>query len=152
MQQSEEELYKQLILEHNKKPRNFGTLKPCTHLAEGFNPLCGDHFWLYLNCTDDGVIEDVKFTGEGCAISKASSSMMTEFAKGKTLEQALAMGELFHKLVKGELREGEGQEGLGKLKVFAGIWQYPARVKCAVLAWHALRAAINNEKQASTES
>jgi nitrogen fixation protein NifU and related proteins len=143
------ELYQELILEHSKKPRNFRVLDTANHKAEGFNPLCGDHFTVYLDLKD-GAIHDVGFQGSGCAISKASASMMTQMLKGKTAAEAEGIFTRFHDLVTGHAT-GDGED-LGKLAVFAGVSEYPLRVKCATLAWHALRAALRGEEQAvSTE-
>ncbi len=141
------EIYQQMILEHNKKPRNFKKLESATHEAEGFNPLCGDHFHVYLKVSN-GLVEDVSFEGSGCAISKASASMMTTHLKGKTSQEALATFEVFHDLLLGKT----GVSGdLGKLQVFSGIWKYPSRVKCASLSWHAMKNALNKIGAATTE-
>jgi len=143
------ELYQEVILEHNKKPRNFRALETANHKAEGFNPLCGDHFTVYLD-VKDGAISDIGFQGSGCAISKASASMMTQTLKGKTTDEAEGIFSKFHDLVTGQT-SGSGED-LGKLAVFAGVSEFPLRVKCATLAWHALRAALQGEEQAvSTE-
>ena len=143
------ELYQELILEHSRKPRNYRALESANHKAEGFNPLCGDHFTVYLDL-EDGAIKDIGFHGSGCAISKASASMMTQTLKGKTAAEAEEVFTRFHDLVTGN---GSGnEEGLGKLAVFAGVSEFPLRVKCATLAWHALRAALHGEQEAvSTE-
>jgi len=143
------ELYQEVILEHSKKPRNFHVLEPASHKAEGYNPLCGDHFTVYVN-VKDGAISDIGFQGSGCAISKASASMMTQTLKGKTTEEAENVFTRFHDLVTGHA-PGNGED-LGKLAVFAGVSEYPLRVKCATLAWHALRAALRGDQDAiSTE-
>lgn len=143
------ELYQEVILEHSKKPRNFRALESANHKAEGYNPLCGDHFTVYLD-VKDGAINDIGFQGSGCAISKASASMMTQTLKGKTADQAEALFTRFHDLVTGHTG-GDGQD-LGKLAVFAGVSEFPLRVKCATLAWHALRAALHGDQDAiSTE-
>jgi len=143
------ELYQEVILEHSKKPRNYRALETANHKAEGFNPLCGDHFTVYLD-VKDGAISDIGFQGSGCAISKASASMMTQMLKGKSAAEAEEVFTRFHDLVTGH---GSGdEEALGKLAVFAGVSEFPLRVKCATLAWHALRAALRGEEQAvSTE-
>jgi nitrogen fixation protein NifU and related proteins len=143
------ELYQEVILEHSKKPRNYRVLEGANHKAEGFNPLCGDHFTVYLDMKD-GAIYDVGFQGSGCAISKASASMMTQTLKGKTAAQAEELFTKFHDLVTGH---GPAKEAdLGKLAVFAGVSEFPLRVKCATLAWHTLRAALHGEQEAvSTE-
>ncbi|MBZ5504351.1 MAG: SUF system NifU family Fe-S cluster assembly protein [Acidobacteriia bacterium] len=143
------ELYQEVILEHSKKPRNYRVLETANHKAEGFNPLCGDHFTVYLD-VKDGAISDIGFQGSGCAISKASASMMTQTLKGKTTGEAEGIFSKFHDLVTGQAA-GSGED-LGKLAVFAGVSEFPLRVKCATLAWHALRAALYGEEQAiSTE-
>jgi nitrogen fixation NifU-like protein len=136
------DLYQEVILDHNRRPRNFGHLAGANRSAEGFNPLCGDKLTLYLKMVD-GVIEDVRFEGTGCAISTASASLMTEALKGKTEEQAQALFEGFHAL----LTSGDGADPavpLGKLEVLSGVREFPVRVKCATLAWHALQAALQN--------
>ena len=135
------ELYQEVILDHNKKPRNFHAMPEASHHAEGHNPLCGDNVTVYLQMSDD-VIQDISFQGSGCAISKASASMMTSALKGKTLPEAESLFESFHDMVTGDpTPEGDGDE-LGKLTVFSGVREYPARVKCASLAWHTLHAAM----------
>ena len=142
------DLYQEVILEHSKKPRNYRVPDTVNHKAEGYNPLCGDHFTVYVD-VQDGAIHDVGFQGTGCAISKASASMMTQTLKGKTTAEADAVFEKFHDLVTGQ---GDSGEELGKLAVFAGVSEFPLRVKCATLAWHALRAALRGEQEAvSTE-
>jgi nitrogen fixation protein NifU and related proteins len=144
------ELYQEVILEHSKKPRNFRVLEMANHKAEGFNPLCGDHFTVYVD-VKDGSISDIGFQGSGCAISKASASMMTQMLKGKTEAQAEGIFTKFHDLVTGHAATADGQD-LGKLAVFAGVSEFPLRVKCATLAWHALRAALKGDQEAvSTE-
>ncbi|NWG13927.1 MAG: SUF system NifU family Fe-S cluster assembly protein [Acidobacteria bacterium] len=133
------ELYQEVILDHQRRPRNFHRLEDANRQAEGFNPLCGDRIHLYLRI-EDGVVKDVGFEGSGCAISTASASMMTESLKGKTEAQAEELFEKFHDLVMG--RQQADPAGLGKLAVFSGLREYPVRVKCATLAWHTLRAAL----------
>ena len=144
------ELYQQVILDHNKKPRNFRKLDTASHSAEGYNPLCGDQLTVYLDLEDD-VVKDVGFEGSGCAISKASASMMTQAVKGKSKEQAETLFKEFHSMVTGELDEENEENTLGNLKIFAGVREFPVRVKCATLPWHTLHAALNKEEQASTE-
>jgi len=145
------ELYQQVILEHNKKPRNFHKIEGASHAAEGYNPLCGDHLNIYLQ-VNNGVIEDISFVGDGCAISRASASMMTTSLKGKSTEEAKKLFEQFHNLIIGELKPDRDANTLGKLTIFSGIWQYPARAKCATLAWHTMKGALDKEKKAiSTE-
>lgn len=144
------ELYQQVILDHNKKPRNFRKLESATHTAEGFNPLCGDHLNIYLKLENDEV-KEISFEGSGCAISKASASMMTQAVKGKDKEQTERLFTEFHSMVTGELDEEQQENVLGNLKIFAGVRDFPVRVKCATLPWHTLRAAMNNEQTVSTE-
>ncbi|MDE2221953.1 MAG: SUF system NifU family Fe-S cluster assembly protein [Candidatus Omnitrophica bacterium] len=146
-----DELYQQTILEHNRHPKNFKKLEGATHEAEGYNPLCGDHLWVYMKINDKGIIEEAAFQGSGCAISKASASMMTSSLKGKSMEEAKVLFEEFHQLVIGELKPDEKHHHLGKLAVFSGIWQYPARVKCASLSWHTMHGALEKAKTVSTE-
>ncbi|MDP6568355.1 MAG: SUF system NifU family Fe-S cluster assembly protein [Candidatus Marinimicrobia bacterium] len=142
------ELYQELILDHNQNPHNYGEMDDPTATADGFNPLCGDRLTLYLRMSDE-VVEDIKFVGSGCAISKASASIMTTLLKGKTRKEAITLFEMFHKMVTtGELPEGD----LGKLAVLSGVYKYPARVKCAVLAWHTSKNALEGkESVAKTE-
>lgn len=145
------ELYQEIILDHNKNPRNFRKMDNPTCSQEGFNPLCGDHLHLYLKL-EDGMIRDISFEGNGCAISKSSASLMTSVLKGKSVAEADALFEKFHKLVTSTMDEEQQIEELGKLAVFAGVREFPARVKCASLAWHTLRAALDNEQKiVSTE-
>ena len=145
------ELYQQTILDHNKSPRNFRKLADANKKAEGFNPLCGDHLHVYLIVEGDQ-IKDVSFEGSGCAISKASASMMSAAVKGRTVSEATDLFEKFHRLVTSEPTEKANTEGLGKLAVFSGVREFPVRVKCATLAWHTLQAAIKDQDQpVSTE-
>ena len=144
------ELYQQVILDHNKKPRNFHKLEAANHTAEGYNPLCGDHLTIYLNLEGDQV-QDVSFEGSGCAISKAAASMMTQAVKGKNKEQAEKLFSEFHRMVTGDLDEEVEENNLGNLKIFAGVREFPVRVKCASLPWHTLHAALNNAETVSTE-
>ena len=144
------ELYQQVILDHNKKPRNFRKLETANHSAEGYNPLCGDQLTVYLDL-EDGLVKDVGFEGSGCAISKAAASMMTQAVKGKSKEQAENLFNEFHSMVTGELNEETEENNLGNLKIFAGVREFPVRVKCATLPWHTLHAALNKENQVSTE-
>ena len=144
------ELYQQVILDHNKKPRNFRKIESPTHTAEGHNPLCGDQLTIYLDLVNDEV-KDVSFEGSGCAISKASASMMTQAVKGKSKEEAENLFKEFHSMVTGELNEETEENSLGNLKIFAGVREFPVRVKCATLAWHTLHAALNKQDQISTE-
>jgi nitrogen fixation protein NifU and related proteins len=144
------ELYQQVILDHNKKPRNFGKLETANHSAEGYNPLCGDQLTVYVNLEDD-LVKEVGFEGSGCAISKASASMMTQAVKGKSKEQAETLFKEFHSMVTGELDEETEENNLGNLKIFAGVREFPVRVKCASLPWHTMHAALNKQDQISTE-
>lgn len=137
------ELYQATILEHNKRPRNFARLDHPTHEADGHNPLCGDSLTLYARVGADGKLAEVSFQGTGCAISKASASLMTEHVKGKTIPEIERDYERFHALVTAPPGTAPTTEGLGKLAVFSGVREYPVRVKCATLAWHALRAALD---------
>jgi nitrogen fixation NifU-like protein len=137
----ERELYQQLILDHNKRPRNFGPLAGANREAKGVNPLCGDKVTVYLRLEGERVV-DVGFDGSGCAISTASASVMTESLKGKSRQDIEALFKRFHSLVVGGAEVSEAQD-LGKLVAFSGVKDYPARVKCATLAWHALRAALD---------
>ena len=144
------DLYQETILDHNRQPRNFGTLPGANRTAEGFNPLCGDKVTVTLH-VEDGVLKDIRFQGSGCAISKASASMMTESMKGKTRAEAEALFQQFHRLLTGEPAPPD-ESALGKLVVFSGVKEFPVRVKCATLAWHTLRSALENAHQvASTE-
>jgi nitrogen fixation protein NifU and related proteins len=138
------ELYQQVILDHHKKPRNFRKLENGNRKAEGFNPLCGDRLTLYLRI-EDGVVREVGFEGSGCAISTASASMMTESLKGKTEAEIESLFRRFHDLVVG--KSNPDPETMGKLAVFAGVRDYPVRVKCATLAWHTLRAALRQSPE-----
>lgn len=143
------ELYQELILEHSKAPRNYRRLAEANRKAEGYNPLCGDHFTVYVQTSGDS-IQDVSFQGTGCAISKASASMMTQSLKGKTRQQAKELFEHFHQTVTGA-KNGDSAD-LGKLSVFAGVAEFPTRVKCATLAWHTLEAALEGKQDpVSTE-
>jgi nitrogen fixation protein NifU and related proteins len=145
------ELYQQVILDHNKKPRNFHKLENANRRAEGFNPLCGDQLNVYLHVEDDQV-KEVSFEGSGCAISKASASMMTQAVKGKTKQEAETLFNEFHRMATGELDEENEPNHLGKLKIFAGVRDFPARVKCATLSWHTMRAALEGEQSTTTEA
>lgn len=145
-----DELYQQMILDHYRRPRNHRVLADADRQAEGHNPLCGDHVKVYLKLKD-GVVEDVTFEGGGCAISTASASIMTETLKGKKLDEAKEIFKKFHNLITGH-QEVSDERGMGKLEVFSGVCQYPARVKCATLAWHTLDAALQDrDEPISTE-
>lgn len=145
------ELYQEVILEHSKAPRNYRRLKDAKHHAEGFNPLCGDRLTVYVDLEGDA-IRDISFEGSGCAISKASASMMTQSVKGRTKQEVDALFDNFRRLVTGQLNGETGAPDLGKLAAFSGVSEYPVRVKCATLPWHTLRAALHGEHEAvSTE-
>ncbi|HEV8497869.1 MAG TPA: SUF system NifU family Fe-S cluster assembly protein [Gemmatimonadaceae bacterium] len=147
---STEALYQELILEHNRKPRNFREMTNADRTIEGRNPLCGDSLTLWVKLENDA-IADVSFKGQGCAISKASASLMTAAVKGKTRAEAEDLFERFHRLVTGTLPESEHQS-LGSLRALGGVSRFPLRVKCASLAWHALHTALgSNETEVSTE-
>jgi nitrogen fixation NifU-like protein len=142
------DLYQEVILDHNRHPRNFRVLEPASHQAKGHNPLCGDRVEVYLRI-EDGVVREVSFEGDGCAISTASASIMTEAVLGKRLEEVETLFREFHQLVtQNRVPEVE----LGKLAVLAGVRDYPSRVKCATLPWHTLQAALNHQAKVSTES
>jgi nitrogen fixation NifU-like protein len=143
------DLYQEFILDHHKKPRNFGTLATANRESEGYNPLCGDRITIYL-MVDDNVIKEVAWEGSGCAICTASASVMTEVLKGKTIEAAEELFGKFHDLVTGDPCETPETEGLGKLAVFFGVREYPVRVKCATLPWHTLQAAIGGQSKTAT--
>lgn len=138
------ELYQEVILDHGKAPRNFREVEDANHRADGHNPLCGDRITVYVKATR-GRIEEIGFQGAGCAISTASASMMTEALKGKSVEQCQEIFTAFHELLTGERDVEETAPLLGKLQVFSGVREFPVRVKCATLAWHTLRAALDAE-------
>lgn len=144
------DLYQQVILDHNKNPRNFRELALATRVADGYNPLCGDQFTVFLDL-DNSTIKDVSFIGSGCAISKASASLMTQNVKGKTIGEAEQLFKEFHMMVTGELDEKTEPHNLKRLTIFSGVRKFPARVKCASLAWHTLHAALSGEDKVSTE-
>ena len=146
------ELYQQVILDHNKNPRNYRPIPDAAHVCEGHNPLCGDHITVYLDLSPDGAIADVAFQGNGCAISKASASMMTAFLKGKQVAEARVIFQEFHDMVRGELDPETRENHLGKLVLFRGVREYSSRIKCASLAWHALMGALDKQGTASTEA
>ncbi|MBI4395194.1 MAG: SUF system NifU family Fe-S cluster assembly protein [Candidatus Omnitrophica bacterium] len=146
------ELYQELILEHSKKPRNFRVLEGANHTAEGFNPLCGDKIKLYLEI-EDGRVKDIGFQGSGCAISKASASMMTASVKGKSVSETQTLFSEFHKMLSGKESTEFDETKLGKLSVFSGVSEFPVRVKCATLAWHTLKAGMESSgKTVTTEA
>jgi nitrogen fixation NifU-like protein len=141
-------LYQEVILDHCKKPRNFRVMEGADYKAEGYNPLCGDKVTVYLKIEGDKIV-DIAFQGSGCAISTASASILTETLKGKTEAEATAIFESFHDLVTGAAAAAGSGADIGKLEVFSGVSEFPARVKCATLSWHTLRAALNESHQGS---
>ncbi len=152
-------LYQEVILEHNKKPRNFGKLEPCTHHAHGHNPLCGDTYTIYAVVNED-TIQSIMFEGDGCAISKASASMMTSRAKGKKVKDVEELIEAFREMmtVEADRTDGpalelspENEKNMRHLQVFEGVAKLPSRIKCAILPWHALSSALKGESESSTE-
>jgi nitrogen fixation NifU-like protein len=145
------DLYQQVILDHNKSPRNFKKLENANFEAEGYNPLCGDRIDIFLIIEDD-IVKDISFQGSGCAISKASASLMTQMLKGKKKSEAEELFTKFHDLITGKSGDNLSMEDLGKLVVFAGVKEFPERVKCASLAWHTMHSALNKEEKViSTE-
>jgi nitrogen fixation NifU-like protein len=143
-----QDLYQEVIIDHSKRPRNFHQMDDATRRVEGYNPLCGDKLALFVKL-DGEVLQDVSFVGAGCAISTASASLMTESVKGKSRQEAVALMERFHDLLTTEKPQADG---LGKLTVFSGVREFPARVKCATFAWHTLKSALTGESEAvSTE-
>ena len=150
MAMDSKQLYQEVILDHNKKPRNWGQLEDASHKAEGLNPLCGDHIWVSLRLAGDRV-EGIAFEGDSCAICKASSSMMTTSVKGKTVDEAELLIQEFRDLAIGKLDAGSQPHNLGRLTVFSGVRDLPSRVKCAILPWHTLHAALNSVTTVSTE-
>jgi nitrogen fixation NifU-like protein len=142
------ELYQEVILDHNRNPRNFGPLEDANRHQEGFNPLCGDHLHVYLKVSGDDIIEEIHFDGSGCAISKASASLMTQLLKGVSADEARARFEGFHGLVTAATDEPVDMEAAGKLAIFAGVREFPMRVKCATLAWHTMKSALDTKGDA----
>ena len=143
------DLYQEVIVDHNRSPRNFGKLDDASRTAEGFNPLCGDRLRLYLR-VENGVIKDASFEGQGCAISKSSASLLTATVKGKTIEDAETIFSRFHELVTSDIKSAPDTKALGKLAVFAGVREFPARIKCAILCWHTLNSALHGEAEPVT--
>ena len=144
------DLYQEVILEHNKNPRNFREISNADKKAVGNNPLCGDALQVFVTMDGD-TVTDVSFKGSGCAISKASASMMTQAVKGRSREEADVLFDEFHRMVTGKLDIAQDDNQLGKLRIFAGVLEFPARVKCASLSWHTLNAALHDENEVSTE-
>jgi len=145
------ELYQQVILDHNRNPRNYRPLPEATHACHGHNPLCGDNITVFAKVDASGNLEDLSFQGNGCAISKASASLMTSQLKGKPLAEARQLFGEFHEMVKGDLNPETTPNHLGKLKLFQGVKEYSSRIKCATLAWHALMGALDRQENTSTE-
>lgn len=145
------QMYQQVLLDHNKTPRNYGELDPAHHEALGHNPLCGDRYKVFINLDENNIIREVTFTGDGCAISKASASMMTTMVKGKHIDEVETLFTQFHDMAQGKLDPEQEPNELGRLKIFAGVRNLPARVKCATLSWHTLHAALQGEKKITTE-
>jgi nitrogen fixation NifU-like protein len=143
-------LYQEVILDHNKNPRNYREIASPTHFAKGHNPLCGDKLDVYLTVDENSIVTDVSFIGDGCAISKASASIMTTLVKGKSIDEALSLFKGFHDMATGKT-EADDDPSLKRLKVFAGVRDLPARVKCATLSWHTMKAALDNQEIISTE-
>jgi nitrogen fixation NifU-like protein len=144
------DLYQSVILDHNKAPRNFGSLEDANRTADGYNPLCGDKLTLQLKLDADERVVDIRFSGMGCAISTASASLMTEFARGKTKAEILETKNRFHALLTGNPNEPGCADELGKLAVFSGVREFPARVKCATLSWHTMQAALDDGGETAT--
>jgi nitrogen fixation protein NifU and related proteins len=144
-------LYQEVILDHNKNPRNFKKIEDADCSVEGYNPLCGDHYTVFLKLNGE-VISEIAFIGSGCAISKASASVMSTILKGKTRAESGELFEKFHRLVRGEIKDDASVKELGKLAAFGGVSEFPARVKCAILPWHTLKNAIEKKNETvSTE-
>lgn len=141
-----EDLYQEVVMDHNRRPRNFKKLENAQRTAEGFNPLCGDQISLYVNVDDDGVIEDIGFEGAGCAISKATASMMTEAIKGKNVDKAEEIFEAFRHMLTRKPEEEYDYELLGDLEILQGVSQFPTRIKCATLSWHTLNSALGGKQ------
>ena len=146
-----QELYQEIVMDHNRRPRNFGSMTDSTATSEGVTPLCGDQITLFLKVSED-IVEDISFEGVGCAISKSSASMMTEGVKGKSVEEALTVFEAFREMITAKSDGSKDSEILGDLEILKGVAQYPTRIKCATLSWHTLQAALQGtEKDISTE-
>jgi len=142
------QLYQEVILDHNKKPRNYKQISDATQYSHGVNPLCGDDFHIYLLVDSSGIVQDIGFQGSGCAISKSSASMMTTFVKGKTLEEAIRLKDHFLSFMTQETIDQGTREAVGRLKMFEGVRDFPVRVKCATLAWHALGDSLADASKA----
>jgi len=144
-----DELYQEVILDHNKSPRNFRAMAHANRTAEGYNPLCGDHVTVFVQL-EDGMIRDISFQGSGCAISKASASLMTAELKGKNESAAQTLFENVHRMLTGDASDDQAAGKVGKLQILSGVCRFPARVKCASLAWHTVNAALKGESQPAT--
>jgi nitrogen fixation NifU-like protein len=144
------DLYQEVILDHNRRPRNWGTLADATRSAEGYNPLCGDRLTLHVR-VDDGRVAGISFEGSGCAISKASAALMTDAVKGRTLDEATALFDRVHDMLTTPIDRPVDEDALGKLAVLAGVREFPTRVKCASLAWHTLKSALTSGVVVKTE-
>ena len=149
--EEQRKLYQQVIIEHNQNPRNFKKLDTYTNTLDGYNPLCGDHLRVYLDIDQDQVIQDISFDGDGCAVSVASASLMTQSVKGKPVDEAMKLFDQYHDLITGKLDPTRQPHNLGKLSIFAGISHYPSRVKCASLCWQAMKGAIDQKNIVCTE-
>jgi len=147
-----EDLYQEVVMDHNRRPRNFKKLENAQRTAEGFNPLCGDQISLYVNVDDDGVIEDIGFEGAGCAISKATASMMTEAIKGKNVDKAEEIFEAFRHMLTRKPEEEYDYELLGDLEILQGVSQFPTRIKCATLSWHTLNSALDGKQHSGQKT
>ena len=146
-----QDLYQEIVMDHNRRPRNFGSIADSTSTSEGFNPLCGDQVTVFLKVSDE-IVEDDSFEGVGCAISKSSASMMTEGVKGKSVEEALIVFQAFRRMLTTTSDQVEDSEILGDLEILKGVSQYPTRIKCATLSWHTLQAALQGSgSDVSTE-
>ncbi len=146
-----QDLYQEIVMDHNRRPRNFGSIADSTSSSEGFNPLCGDQVTVFLKVSDE-IVEDVSFEGVGCAISKSSASMMTEGVKGKSVAEALTVFQAFRRMLTTTSDQVEDSEVLGDLEILKGVSQYPTRIKCATLSWHTLQAALQGSgSNVSTE-
>ncbi len=150
MKQDLRDLYQEIILDHNKNPKNFKLLEEPTHQSEGYNPLCGDKVNLAMK-VQENTIQDIGFQGSGCAISKASASVMTSALKGLKIDEAAALAAEFEKMVKSDIDSEEDYSEFGKLAAFAGVREFPVRVKCATLAWHTMKSALGQTDKTSTE-
>ena len=145
------ELYQEIIMDHNRHPRNFRKMKNATHVLDGRNPVCGDHYKIYLK-VEDNIVKDVSFEGAGCAISKASASVMTQVVKGKSVEEAIHLFNVFHDIVTGKKNIDDFDENVNKIAAFAGVSEFPVRVKCATLSWHTMNLALTQyDDEVTTE-